>query len=393
MKRFIIFGVILCMSQVGNAQGCNTSMGGNDGNYQSLAERFSLMEKKNDIFNLYINFSASGRTVDEGDGWHTGFANKELRLEIKGNLTNKLFYRFRHTLNKSNVAKSEDNFAKATDMMMVGYNLSDKFTVMAGKITQIWGGFEYDENPMYIYQYSDFLDHMDIYTAGAMLSYKPVPTQEIALEVANSFNGKLSDEYGDDIIVANGQSYKTIEEAKAPLMYVANWNGSFLDDKLQTRWAYGIQTMARNTYTRKLTLGQRLNLPKFQLYVDYMGAWEDMDHLGIITNDLFGDNIRAGKVSYNTFITKLTYQFAPKWNLLLKGSYETASMKDFQRAKNYRKSYGWVGSLEYFPEPTQDLRLFLAYIGRRVNFSDASGLSNQHLNRIELGLMYRIKCF
>ena len=219
------------MSQVGNAQGCNTSMGGNDGNYQSLAERFSLIEKKNDIFNLYINFSASGRTVDEGDGWHTGFANKELRLEIKGNLTNKLFYRFRHTLNKSNVAKSEDNFAKATDMMMVGYNLSDKFTVMAGKITQIWGGFEYDENPMYIYQYSDFLDHMDIYTAGAMLSYKPVPTQEIALEVANSFNGKLSDEYGDDIIVANGQSYKTIEEAKAPLMYVANWNGSFLDDK------------------------------------------------------------------------------------------------------------------------------------------------------------------
>ena len=76
------------MSQVSNAQGCNTSMGGNDGNYQSLAERFSLMEKKNDIFNLYINFSASGRTVDEGDGWHTGFANKELRLEIKGNLTN-----------------------------------------------------------------------------------------------------------------------------------------------------------------------------------------------------------------------------------------------------------------------------------------------------------------
>ncbi|WP_429767230.1 porin, partial [Isoptericola nanjingensis] len=91
------------------------------------------------------------RTLEQGDGWETGFANKELRLEIKGNLTDKLFYRLRHRLNKANNAKGEDNFAKATDIMMVGYNFSDKLSLMAGKMTQIWGGYEYDENPMHVY--------------------------------------------------------------------------------------------------------------------------------------------------------------------------------------------------------------------------------------------------
>ena len=234
MKRLIIFGVILCLSQGVYAQGCNTSMGGNDGNYQSLAERFSLIEKKNDMFNLYLNFSASGRTLEEGDGWHTGFANKELRLEIKGNLTDKLFYRLRHRLNKSNNAKSEDNFAKATDMMMVGYNFSDKFTLMAGKITQIWGGFEYDENPMFIYQYSDIVGYADIFLAGAAVLYNPSPTQEFIVNVTNSYSGKFADEYGAGAITAEGQP---LEGSRHPLCYIFNWNSSYFDGLLKTRWA------------------------------------------------------------------------------------------------------------------------------------------------------------
>ena len=218
MCRAIIFGLLLSIATNANAQGDNTRMGGNDGDYQSLAERFAKLEKKSDMFNLYLNYSASARTLEQGDGWETGFANKELRLEIKGNLTDKLFYRLRHRLNKANNAKGEDNFAKATDIMMVGYNFSDKLSLMAGKMTQIWGGYEYDENPMYVYEYSDFINHMDIYMAGAVLSYKPVPTQEIAIEVSNSYNGKLNDEYGDNLVVTDGKSYKiTLKKRKLHL--------------------------------------------------------------------------------------------------------------------------------------------------------------------------------
>lgn len=382
-----------------SAQGNNTRMGGNDGDYQSLAERVLKLEKKNDAFNVYFNYAASARATDNGDYWSTGFANKQLRLEIKGNITDKLFYRLRHRMNKSNAAKGEDNFAKATDIMMVGYNLSDKLTVMGGKMCQIWGGFEFDENPMYIYQYSDMVDYMDNFMAGVVLSYKPVPSQEIAVEISDANNGTFDEDHGSGA-VAVGPSLseiKQLEGSHNPLTYIVNWNGSFFGDKLQTRWSWGLQTQARGKYSRMLVLGEKLNLPTFQWYFDYMGAFDDIDRLGIATSDLAAqlpyDNPYLTKVHYNSFITKANWQFAPQWNLMLKGMYETASVSKNEDLKNYRKSYGYMASVEYYPVKQQDFRVFLAYIGRKYNFNDKSQLADYNTNRIELGFMYRIKCY
>ena len=289
------------------AQGNNTRMGGeeNDGT-ESLDQRIFNLEKKTDAFNFHINFASSFMTEDTNQGeWDAKFICRDLRIDIKGDITPKVFYRLRHSLTMSQEKKGLDRFAKATDIMMVGYNFSDKLSLMAGKMTQIWGGYEYDENPMYVYEYSDFINHMDIYMAGAVLCYKPVPTQEIAIEVSNSYNGKLNDEYGDNLVVTDGKSFKNVEKAKAPLTYILNWNGSLFNDLLQTRWSCGLQTQARDTYSRMIILGQQLNLPKLQWYVDYLGTWDDLDRLGIATNEMYGDNIRAGKVNYNTFITKM----------------------------------------------------------------------------------------
>ena len=380
-----------------HAQGGNTRMGGEDGDYQSLSERLLKLEKKNDVFNLYLNYAAAAHAEEAGDGWSTGFANKQLRLEIKGNLTDKLFYRLRHCLNKPNTAKGEDNFAKATDIAMVGYHFSDKVSLMAGKMCQIWGGYEFDENPMYIYRYSDMVGNMDIFMTGVVLSLKPLPSQEIAFEVSDANNGKLEEDYGENLLLADGTGLKPLEQAKNPLTFIANWNGSFLGDQLQTRWAWGLQKQAKGQYSRMITLGQRLNLPKLQWYADYMGAFDDMDRLGIITHELGkaypDDNVRCGKVRYHSFITKLNWQFAPQWNLMLKGTYETASMKYAEPFKDYRKSYGWIGSLEYYPDKTQDLRVFMAYMGQKVDYSKACCLEDTNSNRIELGFMYRIKCY
>ena len=96
---------------------------------------------------------------------------------------------------------------------------------------------------------------------------------------------------------------------------------------------------------------------------------------------------------YNSFITKANWQFAPKWNLMLKGTYETASVSKIEMLKDYRKSLGYIGSIEYYPDKTQDLRLFLAYVGKHIDYSDKCGLKDYNTNRIELGFMYRIKCY
>ena len=395
----------LAMTMGANAQGNNIGMGGCDGDIQSIHERITKLEKKNDMFNLYFNYAASFQAEHNSlsDEWGTKFANKQLRIEIKGNLTDKLYYRLRHRLNKATDAKGEDNFAKATDIMMVGYNFNDKLSISGGKMCQIWGGFEFDENPMYIYQYSDMVDNMDNFMAGVTVSYKPRPTQEIAVEISNAYNGKFADEYGDEAVVVNNDEAQALQKSKNPLTYIINWNGSFFDGKLNTRWAWGLQTQAKGKYSRMLTLGQQLNLPKFQWYFDYMGAFDDLDRLKIATNELGGafvdgegdalGNVYLGKVHYNSFITKANWQFAPSWNLMLKGMYETASVTKMEQFKNYRKSFGYMGSIEYYPAKQQDFRLFLAYVGRKYDYSTKCGLKDYNTDRIELGFMYRIKAY
>ena len=403
MKKIIMMFAALAMTMGANAQGNNIGMGGGDGDIQSIHERITKLEKKNDMFNLYFNYAASFQAEHNSlsDEWGTKFANKQLRLEIKGNLTDKLYYRLRHRLNKATDAKGEDNFAKATDIMMVGYNFNDKLSISGGKMCQIWGGFEFDENPMYIYQYSDMVDNMDNFMAGVTVSYKPIPTQEIAVEISNAYNGKFADEYGDEAVVVNNDEAHALQKSKNPLTYIINWNGSFFDGKLNTRWAWGLQTQAKGKYSRMLTLGQQLNLPKFQWYFDYMGAFDDLDRLKIATNELGGafvggdapGNVYLGKVHYNSFITKANWQFAPSWNLMLKGMYETASVTKMEQFKNYRKSFGYMGSIEYYPAKQQDFRLFLAYVGRKYDYSTKCGLKDYNTDRIELGFMYRIKAY
>lgn len=381
------------------AQGNNTGMGGDDEGYASLAERLANIEKKNRAFNVFIDYSADFQVNDKDDSWSSAFKNRQLRLEVKGDIGEHLYYRLRHRLNNDHKAQSEDNFAKATDIMMVGWKFNDKFSLQGGKVCQIWGGFEYDENPMFIYEYSEMVGNMDIFKAGAVASYKPIPSQELALGVSNTYNNKLYDEYreapysvegsAEDL---NGTGRRRLETASNPLTYIVNWNGSFLDNLINTRWSWGIQTQARHKYSRMLMLGQKLNTSHLQWYVDYMMEWDGLDALRIASSEISPDAYMSD-VHYKSLVTKANWQFAPQWNLMLKGTYETASVSKIAQFKNYRKSATYLGSLEYYPVKDQNLRVSLSYIGRHVDYSSKSNLDDFDTNRFELGFMYRIKAF
>lgn len=80
---------------------------------------------------------------------------------------------------------------------------------------------------------------------------------------------------------------------------------------------------------------------------------------------------------------------------MLKGMWETASATKNEAFKNYRTAYGYIGSPEYYPvrKQKQDLRIFLAYVGRKYDYSKKSGLQDYNTDRIELGLMYRLKAY
>jgi len=380
----------------------NHGYGGDDGHFKSLAEEVTKLKKSNDMFNVYLNTAASAQVeTDNEHEWSTGFKNKHLRLEIKGNLTDKLYYRFCYRMTNSNVARSEDNFARSTDVVMIGYRFSDKLSVEAGKIFQPFGGYEVDENPVYIYEYSDLTGGLECYLGGVVVNYKPVPTQEIVVGVTNAHNDKFADVYGDNslAIEGDGTQNRILEKTRIPLGYSLGWNGSFLNNRLLTRWSWGIEGEARHKYSRMLILGQKLNLDRLQWYFDYMYQNDGLDRFGLASREVrdffpaVGGEVWMSDVHYTSFITKLNWQFAPQWNLMLKGMYETASVTKVDRFKDFRKSYGYVGSVEYYPVKSQDFRVFLAYVGRKVTYKDDVGLDKYNTNRIELGFKYRIKAY
>ena len=400
-RKTLLCCCLLALSVSMNAQD-NHGYGGDDGHFKSLAEEVTKLKKSNDMFNVYLNTAASAQVeTDNEHEWSTGFKNKHLRLELKGNLTDKLYYRFCYRMTNSNVARSEDNFARSTDVVMIGYRFSDKFSVEAGKIFQPFGGYEVDENPIYIYEYSDLTGGLECYLGGVVINYKPVPTQEIVVGVTNAHNDKFADVYGDNslAIEGDGTQNRILEKTRIPLGYSLGWNGSFLNNRLLTRWSWGIEGEARHKYSRMLILGQKLNLDRLQWYFDYMYQNDGLDRFGLASREVrdffpaVGGEVWMSDVNYTSFITKLNWQFAPQWNLMLKGMYETASVTKVDRFKDFRKSYGYVGSVEYYPVKSQDFRVFLAYVGRKVTYKDGVGLDKYNTNRIELGFKYRIKAY
>lgn len=400
-RKTLLCCCLLALSVSMNAQD-NHGYGGDDGHFKSLAEEVTKLKKSNDMFNVYLNTAASAQVeTDNEHEWSTGFKNKHLRLEIKGNLTDKLYYRFCYRMTNSNVARSEDNFARSTDVVMIGYRFSDKLSVEAGKIFQPLGGYEVDENPIYIYEYSDLTGGLECYLGGVVVNYKPVPTQEIVVGVTNAHNDKFADVYGDNslAIEGDGTQNRILEKTRIPLGYSLGWNGSFLNNRLLTRWSWGIEGEARHKYSRMLILGQKLNLDRLQWYFDYMYQNDGLDRFGLASREVrdffpaVGGEVWMSDVNYTSFITKLNWQFAPQWNLMLKGMYETASVTKVDRFKDFRESYGYVGSVEYYPVKSQDFRVFLAYVGRKVTYKDGVGLDKYNTNRIELGFKYRIKAY
>ena len=338
-------------------------------------------EEENPIhkkFNMYFNFQSSFDLEKVKDQDMTAqFKARQLRLEVRGDITDRIFYRFRHRLNKSNAATSLDNLAKATDMLYAGFRLDDKWALTAGKMCQAWGGFEFDLNPMNIYEYSDFIENMDNFMLGPMITYAPNKNHE--------FNLQITDVRNDSFETLYGTATNTINASKAPLTYIFNWNGNLFDNLIQTRWGGGLQSEADGYNNWMLMLGTKLNLPKFQVFFDYMMANEALDRLKYTP---MSSTVLVKDAKYNSFVLKAEYQPIPQLNIFAQGLYETAKN---DLTDNKMTGIGYFAGVEYLPFEKQDLRFFLAYIGR----SRENKLTNvtTDTNRVSIGLMYRIKAF
>ncbi len=183
MKRKLLLVTLFTLSLLGTrAQGLLSHLDDTMSN-RSLFERVMNMEKKTNRFNLKLHMQATfNGTFSDGSLEQAAFKMNQLRLEARGDINDWLSYRWRQRLNSSNTPHALDNLPSSIDYAMISVRLTDKFTTSIGKQAAAYGGFEYDLDPIEIYQYSDMIDYMLFdFMTGITFSYQVNPTQEIGL--------------------------------------------------------------------------------------------------------------------------------------------------------------------------------------------------------------------
>ncbi len=363
---------------------------------KSLVERVAKIEKQNDWFNLYLNMHGGFDAKFNQDGRNGlsqgAFNMRQLRIEAKGNVTDWLSYRWRQRLNRSNDGNGMiDNLPNSIDYAGIGVRLNGKFSLFAGKQCAAYGGIEYDVNPIEIYQYSEMIDNMSNFMTGLTLTYDFTPNQQLQFQILNSRNGSQEETYGANL-----------EESRLPLVYTLNWNANMFGKMWQTRWSASVMEEVHGKYMYYVALGNQFNLSnRFNMYVDLMSSFEQVDRKGIMTN-MFGGRENFGghnmfNTAYNSLVAKANYRIAPKWNLFAKGMLESAAVyKGDEVAKgNYRTSLGYIGGVEFYPMDS-NLHFYLAFIGQSNFFTEkakAIGKENYSTQRVSLGFIYQLPVF
>ncbi len=372
------------------AQG-ELGFGETDDASQSLYERVANIEQKFKAFNVYVNFAGNLNTQQEAEGepWKTGFKARQLRLELKGQIGEKFYYRVRQRLNKSNTALS-DGLAKATDYMMVGYRFDPKWLVSVGKMGQYFGGFEFDQNGIYVYQASDINNNADGSKLGTAVTWTPIKGQQFVAQVTAAYNDKLENEYAG--ITAQG-----IKASNAPLTYVGNWAGTFSDGLFRTKYSFLHRNLAKSNGSNVVVLGHSINGKWGRVFFDYAYEHDDFDFMRFCSTEassyLAPNQKWLTDLSYHSIVARTDVKINPHLIVWGEGMFQTASCGSVAELNGFRKHYNYMAGIEYVPDPSYKIRYTLNYQGQYFDYSSKCGIPDRTTNKIEIGVLCRIKCF
>lgn len=388
-KTYLIMLLSAGISLAANAQNGNNSDMQPTGE-EGLIQTIGKIEKKTDKFNLYLNmhgdFNAQwdGKHFDEGK-----FRMKQLRIEALGNINDWLSYRYRQRLNKGDDPNGyRDNLLNSIDIAGIGIKLKN-WQFFLGKQCAAYGGIEFDENPINIYEYSDMIEYMSNFMSGVNIAYNFTPRQQLQFQILNANNVSTRKMYGD------------YERAKLPMVYTLNWNGNF-GDIYKTRWSASVMNECKGAQMYYFALGNQFNIsPKVDIYVDWLYSREGVDRKGIMTGILAGDDAarHSQKVDYMSTIFHVNYRFLPKWNLFGKVMYETAGVykaHDGISKGNYRTAWGYLGGVEFYPFKDRTLHFFAAYVGRNYKYTKKARLLGQadyNTNALSVGFIWQMPIF
>ncbi len=386
MRKHILFlwcmAILPCIVQAQSAQDSINS--------RTLFSELTGIKKKTDKFNLYLNMHGAFNAKFQ-DGFQEGaFEMKQLRIEAKGDINNWLSYRYRQRLNRGNAGNGNiDNLPTSIDIAGIGLKLNRKVALFLGKQCTVYGGIEFDLNPIEIYEYSDMIEYMSNFMTGVNVAFNPIESQQIQFQILDSRNGSLEETYGKS---------EYLQATKLPLVYTLNWNGNF-SDVYKTRWSATVMNEVKGKRMYYYALGNELNLNKFGAYFDWMYSREGIDRKGIMTSIVGTENgHNAFNAEYMSFVLHGNYRFLPKWNVFVKGMYEIASIyksNELIEKGKYRTSWGYLGGIEFYPME-QNLHFFVTYVGRSYCYTEMAktlGAENYDTNRISIGFIWQLPLF
>ncbi len=372
MKKFYLFALIGFIPIVAFGQVDQMERQTDEGNRifvdttKSLipTSKQSLLRDVDVIFNSQMGFNSY---FTDGDHNFSNFNVDQFRLEIKGKIHDKVYFRFRNRYTRQPVPGNLDNISRSIDLAFLKVDLSKRTNVSFGKLCADWGGYEFDLNPIDIITYNDIIEYADNFLVGAGISHTLADgNNSFSFQVLNSRTKSYDEQYG-------ASAPPAIEASKFPLAAVVNWRGSFFDGKFETTYSYSFFNEAKETHMNYFALGNKYKAKNFVLYYDFQYRDEGLDRLGIVSDIVNSEyQYAAEKTQYIANWVRAEYLVSPKVNILLTAMNTTHSWKDNPDPNGSSKlstSYGLIPMIEYMPFNDLNIRFFIAYTARKYDYT------------------------
>jgi hypothetical protein len=343
---------------------------------------------------------AERNEFQDGKYVQSRFTNEQFRLEIKGKVTDKVYFRFRDRYTRAQTSESVDGLSRSTDLAFIRVDVSKKVSISAGKMCADWGAIEFDLNPIDVYEYSDIIEYADNFLTGVGVSYAVNSKHQFTFQALDSRTKTFTELYGQQ---------PKLKDPKLPLGLVANWRGSLFDGKLNTIWSYSYFNEARDTVSDEpvgmhyIALGNQLKLGKLTIDYDYKLSIEGLDRTTIVSSTV-PDNLYPYAVRKCVYIghwLNINYRIQPKINLAFVAMLDIAKWKsdaDPQKTTdNIRNAWGYIPTIEYYPFKDLNLRFYANWIGRVYSYSDYAktnlGAKDYNTGRFSLGFVTPLGIF
>lgn len=215
-----------------------------------------------------------------------GFKGKYLFFDVDADISSHLSFSYRQRINEIN---HDNSFFDATDCLRLTYKFNSRWNVSAGKMPIYIGSWEYERNPMYIYNFSEWVNHLSCFKFAATVGFNPTPNDRLIAQFSESpFNDK-NDLYA----------------------YHLAWYGRH--GLLNTIYTANMLENRPGHFLYLLCLGHQFNIGNVRLELDYINRASG--HHAFFFKDC-------------SLIGELSYEPTKHWNLIAKGAYDVNHTND-----------------------------------------------------------------